>query len=82
MDKKIIVDLLKYSTPYSILIVDYNGRLKELFCPFHVKAKYSISTINSGQTYQVKQVLLSETLSIVFRINGVKYYYYHFEILI
>ncbi len=82
MDKTQIVELLKCSSPYSILIVNKTGRLLELHCPFIVLAKYSFLLIKEGQKLEVSRVLLTENLTIVYQIDNKKFHFYHFEILV
>jgi len=82
MNQKDLVELLKYSSPYSILVVTYKNELVELFCPFTVKIKQDIGELLKGDNVSVSLVKLSTNLKTVFVIEDKAYYYFYFEILI
>ncbi|QLG45408.1 hypothetical protein [Costertonia aggregata] len=82
MRKKEYVELLKYSSPNSIWIVDHMGHLKLLNCPFLVISKYEIGELKKGDEFSVSKVRLSEDLKVVYIIENNPFYYYHFEITI
>ena len=81
MNKEEWVDFLKYLSPYSILIIDYNDKLVEVKCPFNVLVLESISELIKGKVYSVDKIMVSTILLTVFIIKGKAYYYYHFEII-
>lgn len=81
MNKEEWVDFLKYLSPYSILIINYNDKLVEVNCPFKVLVLESISSLIKGKVYSVDKIMVSTTLLTVFIIKGKAYYYYHFEII-
>ncbi len=82
MDQKDLVELLKYSSPYSILVVTYDNELVELFCPFIVFVKQDIGDLIRGDKASVIMVKLSSNLKTVFVIEDNAYYYFYFDILI
>ena len=82
MKNRELAELLKYSSSSSILVVTYNNKLIELFCPFHVLGKYKINLIKKNTLYTVSRIKLSSNLKIVFVINDKPYHYYHFDILL
>ncbi|MEH6703317.1 MAG: hypothetical protein V7691_00855 [Galbibacter orientalis] len=82
MNEKQWADLLKYASPYSILVVTFYGRIIELKCPFKVELKYNIATMKEGELVSVEQVKISSSLITVYIIHGEAYYYYHFNIII
>lgn len=82
MKKKELIELLKYSSPESIWVVNYQNKLRELKCPFRVRAKYKIGRLEMGDVYFVTYVKLATNLKVVFMVDGLPYFYYHFEILI
>ena len=82
MNQKDLVELLKYSSPYSILVVTYKNELVELFCPFTVYVKQDIGELKEGENASVTMVKLSTNLKTVFVIEEKAYYYFYFEILI
>jgi hypothetical protein len=74
--------LLRYSSPYSILVVNSNDKLIELECPFKVEVIKSINNMMALQIKEVTQVKLSTNGKIVYVIEDEPYYYNHFTILI
>ena len=82
MDQKDLVELLKYSSPYSILVVTFRNDLVELFCPFTVYVKQDIGELREGENASVSLVKLSTNLKTVFVIQDKAYYYFYFDILI
>ena len=82
MNKNQKVELLKYSSPYSILVVGYDDKLMELRCPFKVEVRESFGSEIKGEILDVNKVLLSERLTVIFQINNRQYHHYHFHIVI
>lgn len=76
-----IVDLFKYCSPNSILVVTWYGKLKTLYCPFKVKAEVSIGKLVKGQYATVVWVKLATNGKTVFGIQGEAYQYHYFDIL-
>ena len=75
-------ELLRYSSPYSILVVKDKNEIVELHCPFKVELKHDIGGLLKGSIQSVEMVKLSTQKLTVFIIEGNAYYYYHFNILI
>lgn len=82
MNKNEIAELLKYASPYSILVVNYLNKIIELKVPFRVQLKNDVGNLVKGKTEEVELVKLSTNLKIVFMIDDKAYYFYHFNILI
>lgn len=82
MNKKHLAELLKYASPYSILVVTYYDKIMELNCPFRVMVRYNIGVLQKGSNQKVVMVKLSTNLKTVFIIDGNAYYYHHFDIII
>lgn len=80
MDYEKLSEILRFSTPKSLLIVNYNNLLKELFCPFLVVAMSSIGKLEEGERYNVEEIKVTKNLKTVYIILGDAYYYHHFEI--
>ncbi len=76
------IELLKYASPKSIWVVNYENKLMELECPFNVKCINDIGFLKTGEIYQVSYIKLSTDFKIVYLIEGKLYFYYHFTILI
>jgi hypothetical protein len=82
MTERQMAELLKYASPYSILVVTYRNKIMELKVPFRVKLKHKIGDLIKGRIEEVELVKLSSNLKTVFIIREEAYYYYHFNILI
>ncbi len=77
-----IGELLKFSTPESLLIITWNNILKQHFCPFKAKVINNIGCLKKGQIVWVEQIKVTQELKTVFIIDGQAYYYYHLDIII
>lgn len=75
-------ELLKYSSPNSILIITWNNELRELICPFTVNVKYNIGDLKIHSKVKVSNVKISTSMITVYIIQNKPYYYYHFRILL
>lgn len=75
-------ELLRYSSPYSILVVKGRAEIFELKCPFKVELKHNVGTLIMGSIHLVEMVKLSTQMVTVFIIEEDAYYYHHFNILI
>ena len=74
--------LLKYSSPYSILVVTKEDKLIELRCPFEVEVIKNIKNMMNGQIKEVSQVKLATNNKLVYIINEEPFFYDHFKILL
>jgi hypothetical protein len=74
--------LLRYSSPYSILVVTFENKLIELECPLRVSVIKSVNKMMRSQIKEVTQVKLSTNGKIVYIIDDEPYYYNHFTIII
>lgn len=81
MSEDEIVELFKYFSPHSILVITWYGRLKVLHCPFTVKAEVSIGKLVKGQYVLVECVKMATNGKTVFVIKGEAYQYFYFDIL-
>jgi len=77
-----LVELLRYSTPWSIWVVTFENKLIELKCPFMVLAIRNVGKIAPGEMCIVTYIKLSTNLQVVYIIDDTPYFYNHFEILI
>ncbi len=82
MNDKQMAKLLKYASPYSILVVTYHDKVMELKCPFRVELKHDIGDLIKGEIVIVDLVKMSTNLKTVFIVDNEAYYFYHFNILI
>ena len=82
MNPKEWAELLRYSSPYSILVIKDRNEIVEILCPFEVELKHNVGVLIKGTRHSVDMVKLSVKMITVFVINDDAYYYYHFNILI
>jgi hypothetical protein len=80
-NRKYVIELFKIVNTTSILIIDKNGVLKRLFCPFKVVAIVNKPPIQQGSIYKVDAVKMTLELKEVFIIEGHGYYIWIFRIL-
>jgi len=76
-----IVELMKYSSPYEIYIINSNSRLVCLKCPFEVMVKYDIGVLFQNEIVFVDKVKITNSTISVYIIKNQAYYYYHFDII-
>ena len=81
MSDKELAELLKYSSPKELWVVTWNNLLKILVCPFNVMVISDVGKLVNGQIVLVDEIKVTEELKTVFVIEGIAYYYHHFEIL-
>ena len=74
--------LLKYSSPYSILVVTKEDKLIELRCPFDVEVIKNIKNMMNGQIKEVTMVKLATNNKLVYIINEEPFFYDNFKILL
>lgn len=82
MNKQDLTELLQYSSPKWLYVVTWKNVLKQLIVPFRVTVLGSIGCLTRGQIVYVEEVKITLNLTTVFIIEGIAYYYYHFDILI
>ncbi len=82
MNEKELAEMLKYSNPYELYVIAWNNVLKLLFCPFKVAVNHDIGNLKKSQIVWVEEVKVTINLVAVYKIQGLAYYYYHFEIII
>lgn len=74
--------LLRYSSPFSILVITHKDQLIELKCPFKVEVIKSVKNMMYSQIKEVTQVKLSTNNKLVYIIDDMPYFYYYFTILL
>ncbi len=80
-NRQYILELFKIVSPTSILVVDKNGKVKRLHCPFRVLSIVDIPPdISTGKFYMVDYVKMTLELKEVFVIGGKGYYISYFRI--
>ena len=76
-----IKEIFKYVKTDSILIIDRNGKLRRLVCPFMVLVIVDVPPLKKGQEKIVITVKVAENLVDVYIIKDRAFYYYNFRIL-
>ena len=79
--KAYLRELFKYVKTDSILIIDQNGRLRRLRCPFLVLVIIDVPPLNKGQEKDVIVVKVAEDLVDVYVIEEKAFYHYNFRII-
>jgi len=79
--RQYILDLFAIVGTDSILIINSNGDLKRLKCPFIVVCKIPTSNLILGNPYSVSAVKMTLRLENVFIINGRAYFIWYFAIV-
>lgn len=81
-NREYILELFKIVSTTSILVVDRNGNLKRLHCPFKVVAVVSSPPlIIVGEIYYVDFLKMTLDLIEVYIIKGKGYYIWYFKII-
>jgi hypothetical protein len=65
----------------SILVIDRNGKLRRIYCPFLVEALVKFQNLCQGEVYVVDAVKVTLTLDDVFIIKGKAYLIGYFRIM-
>jgi hypothetical protein len=79
-NREYILELFKIVSTNSILVVNYKGKVKRLYCPFIVICKVNVPPLQKGSQYSVDAVKMTLKLEEVFIIEGRAYFFWYFEI--
>jgi hypothetical protein len=79
-NREYILELFKIVSTNSILVVNYKGKVKRLYCPFMVICKVNVPPLQKGNDYAVDAVKMTLKLEEVFIIEGRAYFFWYFEI--
>jgi hypothetical protein len=80
-NREYILDLFKIVGTTSILVVDREGNLKRLHCPFKVVAIVNLPPLREGAIYYVEAVKMTLELKEVYIIEGKGYFIWYFKIV-
>lgn len=81
-NRKYILELYKVVSMASILVVDREGNLKRLYCPFKVVAIVEVPLqIVVGAFYMVDAIKMTLELKEVYIIEGKGYFIWYFKII-
>lgn len=78
--KRYIQEIFKYVRSDSILIIDSEGHLRRLRCPFKVLVIVDVYPLRKGQEKSVVAVKVADNLIDVYVIEGKAFYYFNFVI--
>jgi hypothetical protein len=81
-NKQIIADLNQYCDPRSILILDKDGKLRRIQCPFKVVTLCTFHIYSANVTVEVSAVKITLELLLVYVVEGVAFPYYLFRIVL
>ena len=82
MNEKVFAFLLKYSSPFSILIVTEANKLVELKCPFNVRVIQSVGDLRLDEIKVVTKVKIASNFKLVYIVDETPFYYHYFDILL
>lgn len=71
---------INYIDPFSILVVNRNGELGRIHCPFAVRCIAPVENIKVGMIVSVEMIAVELTHEIYYRVRGRYLKYIHFEI--
>lgn len=80
-NREYIQELFRVVSIDSILVIDRNGKLKRIHCPFRATVVIPVGDFVTGKTVLVEAVKMTLELREVFIVDGTAYYLYHFRIL-
>ena len=79
--KKYLHEFARYIDSKSILVINPNGRLKRIFCPFPVVVHFKVYKFEKGQVLTVQAVKVTIDLEDIFIIDGKAYLIEYFGII-
>jgi hypothetical protein len=82
MNQKTFAFLLKYSSPFSILVVTETNKLVEINCPFSVRVVESVGNLRLSEIKIVTKVKIASNFKLVYIIDETPFYYHYFDILL
>ena len=80
-NEKYISELFKIVKTNSILIINAEGKLIRIYCPFEVEVIEQLKDLNIGDVVWVEAVKMTLALKDVYIIKGRAYYIWYFQIL-
>lgn len=80
-DDEYIKDIFKHCKTDSVLIINAEGHLERLWCPFKVLVIVDVHPLKKGQENAVIAVKVADNLVDVYIIEERAFYHYNFRIL-
>lgn len=75
LEPKIIID------PFSLLVVNFKGELKRIYCPFLARCMIPINNLLEDEVYVIDMVKTETSEEIIFIIQGKSFLHSYFNIL-
>lgn len=75
-------EIEKYCSPKSVLVVNKNGELVRLACPFKVIVLLGVEVLQPNSEEWVTEVKISRQLILAYVIKQKAYHYFHFSIIL
>jgi hypothetical protein len=75
-------ELLKWVSSDSLLVIDKQGLLRRIYCPFKAVCLVTFPDIKQGESVPVDAIKLTVEVKEVFIIKGTAYYIIYFKIIL
>ena len=73
---------MRWVDPYSILVINQQGKIRRLYCPFQVKCISAVEGIPVNTWCYVDRVSEGRREKLLYDINGRELPFHHFEIYV
>jgi hypothetical protein len=80
-NEKYIQELLRWVSQDSILVIDGNGHLRRIYCPFNVICLVEFPDIPQNKKVSVDAIKMTISLKEVYVIKGKAYFIIYFRII-
>ncbi|HDZ40336.1 MAG TPA: hypothetical protein ENH59_01465 [Bacteroidetes bacterium] len=81
-NEEYLKELLKWVSSDSLLIIDVEGLVRRIYCPFEVICLAEFNDIDIGEKVSVDAYKISLSLKEVYIIKGKAYLIYYFRIIL
>lgn len=81
MSNEELIELLKYSSPHIIYVVNSQNRIIKLHTPFNLRVLQDIGSLSKNQIVSCTELKITNEGRIVFYVDGKNYHTYHFDFI-
>jgi len=81
-NREYIRELFRMVSTESILVIDHQGKLRRIYCPFRAIVVIPVGVHDKGMVVLVEAIKMTEDLRDVFIVEGKAYYLVHFNIML
>jgi hypothetical protein len=81
MSNEELIELLKYSSPHIIYVVNGQNRIIKLHTPFKLKVLQDIGVLHKSQMVFCTELKITREGRTVYCIDGKNYHTYYFDII-